>query len=65
MMITPGVPLAGGVTMTTTCCATGVGVKVGNRVRVGMGVATCDSSKLAAEQAQVVKSKTKNASQPP
>jgi hypothetical protein len=63
-MITPGVPLAGGVTMMTTCCATGVGVKVGNKVRVGTGVVTCDSSRLLAEQAQVVKSKTKNASHP-
>lgn len=51
-MITPGSPPAGGVTMTSVCTASGVGVNVGANVPTirGVGVARVRVTRSAAEQ---------------
>lgn len=53
MMITPGVPSWGGVTMIIVCTVPGVGVKVGARARVGTGVGVGLANKSAIEQPRV------------
>lgn len=60
-IITPGVPLAGGVTMTTSRRTVAVAVNVGNNDRVASTVGCGRLTKLVAEQPRLRINSTKNA----
>ena len=61
IIITPGVPSCGGVTMITVCGLPGVDVKVGASARVGTGVSVGRASKSVTEQPTVKMRRTPNA----